>query len=83
MVETDTTWYGVPIPWFYTSDSKILGNCFGPFLHPISGVDEAAFLLDVLVYMAVYYIPILGYIGIRRAVLTRIRLRSSAMKPVP
>ncbi len=43
-------------------------------LGPFSGVVAGAFLLDVLIYMAIYYTPILAYIGIRRAVFTRMRL---------
>ena len=74
-LETDTTWYGLPIPWFATSDEKLVsGGCL-VLLLPRSGVVEGAFLLDVLIYMAIYYAPILAY--------TRItRLKPSPIKPV-
>ncbi len=47
-------------------------------LLPRSGVAEGAFLLDVLIYMVVYYAPILAYIGLRKALFTRIHLSSGA-----
>ena len=52
-------------------------------LGPYSGVVAGVFLLDVLIYMVVYYVLVLVYVGIRWAVFTRMRLSSSAMKPVP
>lgn len=82
---TESTWYGFPIPWFVIGDDKLVGEGCSllQLLSPYSGVVEGAFLLDVLIYMAVYYASILAYVGIRRAVFTRTRLSSSAMKPVP
>jgi len=52
-------------------------------LGPYSGVVASVFLLDVLIYMIVYYALVLAYVGIRWAVFTRMRLSSSATKPVP
>ena len=74
-LETDTTWFGLPIPWFYASDEKLVaGGCL-VLLLPRSGVAAGAILLDVLIYMALYYAPILAY--------TRItRLNSTPVKPV-
>jgi len=82
MIETATTWYGFPIPWFFTRDSIDSGYCYG-LTFSYSGIVRGAFLLDVLIYMAIYYAPVLAYLGIRRAILTRIRLRSNVVKPVP
>jgi hypothetical protein len=50
-------------------------------LGPFSGLVAGTFLLDVLIYMAVYYAPILAYVGLRRALFTRIHLSSGARKP--
>ena len=75
-LETDTTWYGLPIPWFYTSDEKLVaGGCYVFLLHR-SEVVVVAFLLDVLIYVAICYAPILAYSRITR-------LDSSPTKPVP
>ena len=84
MVATETTWYGFPIPWFFARESKFLGgDCLVQLLGPYSGVVASVFLLDVLIYMIVYYALVLAYVGIRWAVFTRMRLSSSATKPVP
>jgi hypothetical protein len=72
MGATETTWYGFPIPWFFTGQSKFLGgDCLIQLLGPFNGVVAGAFLLDVLIYMAIYYVPILAYVGLRRALFTR------------
>lgn len=68
-----TTWYGFPIPWFFTHESKLLeGNCFVN-LAPFSEFVPGAFLLDVLIYMALCYASILAYVRIRRVVYARMR----------
>jgi hypothetical protein len=79
MVATETTWYGFPIPWFFARESKFLGgDCLVQLLGPYSGVVAGVFLLDVLIYMAMYYASVLAYVGIRRAVFTRMRSSSRA-----
>jgi hypothetical protein len=84
MGATETTWYGFPIPWFFIGHNEFLGgDCLIQLLGPFSGVVGGAFLLDVLIYMALYYAPILAYVGIRRAFFTRMRLSSRAMKHIP
>ena len=84
---TKTTWYGFPIPWFVAGDTEILWTASCTILiyggGPFGEVVEGAFLLDVLIYMALYYASVLAYVGIRRAVFTRMRLSSRTMKPVP
>lgn len=81
MGATETTWYGFPVPWFFTGHNEFLsGDCLVLLLGPFSGIAAGAFLLDVLIYMAAYYAPILAYVGIRRPVFTRMRLSSRAMK---
>ncbi len=74
---TETTWYGFPVPWSFTGQSKFLGgNCLIQLLGPFSGVVAGAFLLDVLIYMAMYYGSVLAYLGIRSVVSTRMRSSS-------
>jgi len=83
MGATEMTWYGFPVPWFVTGQSKFLGgDCLIQLVGPFSGVVGGAFLLDVLIYMAAYYSSVLVYVGIRRVVFTRMRLSSRAMKPI-
>jgi hypothetical protein len=82
-VVTEATWYGFPISWFVTGETRDESDtelCSFAGIGPFSGVVEGALLLDVLIYMAVYYASVLAYVGIRSAVLTRMRLSSNAMK---